>query len=148
MDCQIHTLATTTGRISQLSASFCWADLAFFFGDTMESDEKTFPQAEQSETCVPEQAIGKGQPAEVNCHEEFQHSPNPRKDKNHFHATRHGVLSRYPLEALASLGENIRHLRRIERKFPMELKPSGFAAESMFGEPTYMPSDPTSAHPT
>jgi hypothetical protein len=98
----------------------------------MESDEKTFPQAEQSETCVPEQAIGKGQPAEVNCHEEFQHSPNPRKDKNHFHATRHGVLSRYPLEALASLGENTRNLRRIERKFREELKPSGILATTLF----------------
>jgi hypothetical protein len=42
--------------------------------------------------------------------------------------------------------ENKRSLRRIERKFLMQLKPCGFAAEIMFREATYMPSDPTSAY--
>jgi hypothetical protein len=55
-----------------------------------------------------------------------------RKDKNRLHATRHGVLSRYPLEALAHLGENIRSLRRIERKFRGELQPSGITGEMLF----------------
>jgi hypothetical protein len=55
-----------------------------------------------------------------------------RKDKNRLHATRHGVLSRYPLGALAHLGENIRSLRRIERKFRAELQPSGTIGEMLF----------------
>lgn len=98
----------------------------------MESDEKTFPQAEQSEACVPEQPIATGKCAGANCHEELQHSLRTRKDKNRLHAARHGVLSRYPLEALARLGENIRSLRRIERKFRAELKPSGIVAAVLF----------------
>ena len=55
-----------------------------------------------------------------------------RKDKSRLHASRHAVLSRYPLEALAHLGENIRGLRRIERKFRAELKPSGIVGEMWF----------------
>jgi hypothetical protein len=55
-----------------------------------------------------------------------------RKDKNRLHATRHGVLSRHPLETLARLGENVRTLRRIERKFREALKPSGIVAELWF----------------
>ena len=69
-----------------------------------------------------------------------------RKDKHRLHSMQYAVLSRYPLEALARLRENIRCLR-ITRKFLVELKPSGFAAEMLFGEATYMPSDPTSAYP-
>jgi hypothetical protein len=48
-----------------------------------------------------------------------------RKDKARIHVTRNAVLSRYPLQALASLGENIRQLRRFEAKLRAELKPSG-----------------------
>jgi hypothetical protein len=45
---------------------------------------------------------------------------------------RHAVLSRYPLEGLARLGENIRSLRQIERKFRAELKPSGILGATLF----------------
>jgi hypothetical protein len=55
-----------------------------------------------------------------------------RTDKNRLHTARHGVLSRYPLEALAHLGENVRSLKRIERKFRAELKPSGILADVLF----------------
>jgi hypothetical protein len=55
-----------------------------------------------------------------------------RKDKHRLHSMRHAVLSRYPLEALVRLGENIRSLRQIERKFRAELKPSGIVAEALF----------------
>lgn len=40
-----------------------------------------------------------------------------RRDKNRPHVMRHGMLSKYPLEALASLGEDKKKLRRIERMF-------------------------------
>jgi hypothetical protein len=98
----------------------------------MESNEKTFPQVKQSEACLPEQPIGAAKCDAANCQEEVQHNPHIRKDKNRLHATRHGVLSRYPLEALASLGENTRNLRRIERKFREELKPSGIVGATLF----------------
>jgi hypothetical protein len=55
-----------------------------------------------------------------------------RKDKNRLHAAHHGVLSRFPLEALARLGENIRSLRRIESKFRAELRPSGIVGAMLF----------------
>jgi hypothetical protein len=113
----------------------------------MENDEKTSPpQGDQSEACVPEQPTPAGKCAGSNSHEELQHSSLTRRDKNRY-AARHGVLSRYPLEALVHVRENIRSLRRIERKFRAELKPSGFAAEMLFGEATYMPSDPASGYP-
>ena len=48
-----------------------------------------------------------------------------RKDKNRLHSMRHGALSRYPLEALARLGENIRALRNFERALRNDLKPPG-----------------------
>jgi hypothetical protein len=98
----------------------------------MASDEKTFLEAGQSETYVPENPISIGQYARAQRGGESQHNPHPRKDKNRLHATRHGVLSRYPLEALANLGENTRNLRRIERKFREELKPSGILATTLF----------------
>jgi hypothetical protein len=62
----------------------------------------------------------------------LQQKQPKRKDKDHIHAMRHAVLSRYPLEAMVRLGENKRSLRRIERKFRAELKPSGIVAEMLF----------------
>lgn len=47
-----------------------------------------------------------------------------RKDKARLHVTRSAILSRFPLQALASLGENVRQLRRLQAKFRAELKPS------------------------
>ena len=55
-----------------------------------------------------------------------------RKDKHRLHSMRHAVLSRYPLEALVRLGESLRSLRQIERKFRAELKPSGIVGEALF----------------
>jgi hypothetical protein len=98
----------------------------------MASDEKAFPEAGQSETYVRKNPISIGQSAHAPRGGESQHNPHIRKDKNRLHATRHGVLSRYPLEALASLGENIRNLKRIERKFREELKPSGIVGATLF----------------
>jgi hypothetical protein len=98
----------------------------------MENDEKTFSQAEQSEASLPEQPIGASKWNAANRREGAQHNPHIRKDKNRLHATRHGVLSRYPLEALASLGENTRNLRLIERKLREELKPSGIVGALLF----------------
>jgi hypothetical protein len=55
-----------------------------------------------------------------------------RKDKARLHVTRHAILSRFPLEALAALGENTRQLRRLEKKFRTELKPSCAVGELLF----------------
>lgn len=98
----------------------------------MKKDEKASPEKDQSETCVPKQPIVEGECDGSDSNEVRQYSSLSRKDKNHLHATRHGVLSRYPLETLARLGENVRTLRRIERKFREALKPSGIVAELWF----------------
>lgn len=55
-----------------------------------------------------------------------------RKDEARLHVTRHAILSRFPLEALAALGENTRQLRKLEKKFRAELKPSGVVGELLF----------------
>jgi hypothetical protein len=55
-----------------------------------------------------------------------------RKDEGRLHATRHGVLSRYPYEALQSLGEDIKKFRRLERRFRETLKPEGEIAGMLF----------------
>ena len=57
-----------------------------------------------------------------------------RKDKTHRHATRHGIVSRYPLETLERLGVNIRSLRRLERELRAELKPTGAVADCLFDQ--------------
>jgi hypothetical protein len=98
----------------------------------MESDEKTCPEAERLEACAPEQPVHAGRGSGAHCQEEIQQIPRTRKDKNRIHAARHAVLSRYPLEALARLGENVRSLRRVERKFREELKPSGILGAVLF----------------
>jgi hypothetical protein len=58
--------------------------------------------------------------------------PNPREDQNHLHTTRHGVLSRHPLEALAKAGENVRALRRLEKSLRAQFQPKGLIEELMF----------------
>ena len=55
-----------------------------------------------------------------------------RTDKGRLHAVRHGVLARYPLEALRRLGEDGKALRRLERRFREELKPGGVLGEMFF----------------
>jgi len=55
-----------------------------------------------------------------------------RKDRGHLHAVRHGVLARYPLEALQHLGEDSKALRRLERRFRAELRPRGIIADLFF----------------
>jgi hypothetical protein len=48
-----------------------------------------------------------------------------RRDKNNLHATRHGILTRNPLEALAKSGENLRALRRAEKSLRAQFEPQG-----------------------
>lgn len=63
-----------------------------------------------------------------------QRRPNlgARKDKQRLHAVRHAVLSRFPLQALARLGENTRSLRRMEKALRTELKPAGMLENMLF----------------
>ena len=58
--------------------------------------------------------------------------PHKRKDQGKFHATRDGVLSRYPLKALKNLGEDDKKFRRIERRFRETLRPVGVIADLLF----------------
>lgn len=55
-----------------------------------------------------------------------------RSDCNRLHATRHGMLSKSPLQSLAARGENVRQLRRIERQLSAELRPVGIIGEILF----------------
>ena len=55
-----------------------------------------------------------------------------RKDRGRLHAVRHAVLSRYPLEALRHLGEDLKSLRRLERRFRAELRPQTAIGEILF----------------
>lgn len=55
-----------------------------------------------------------------------------RKDKNHFHAMRHAILTQFPLQALVRLGESARGLRRMERELRAELKPTGIVGDMLF----------------
>jgi hypothetical protein len=55
-----------------------------------------------------------------------------RTDKGKLHARHYGVLSRNPLEALIRLGENLRHLQKIEKMLRAELKPIGMVGETFF----------------
>lgn len=55
-----------------------------------------------------------------------------RSDRKQLRASQHDVLSRFPLEALAKAGENVRKLRRIERALRQELQPSGTFEEIAF----------------
>jgi hypothetical protein len=55
-----------------------------------------------------------------------------RKDKAGLHATKHGILARPLLEALARRGENIRQLRVIERMLREKLQRDGILAELLF----------------
>jgi hypothetical protein len=68
--------------------------------------------------------------AETGSYQSVEHPSRPRKDKARLHATRHGILSRPLLEALARRGENIRQLRGIERALREDLRPVG--AELLF----------------
>ena len=55
-----------------------------------------------------------------------------RQDHGRLHATRHAVLSRFPLETLERLGENVKKYRAIERRFRAVLKPDGEIALMLF----------------
>jgi hypothetical protein len=72
------------------------------------------------------------QPDKSRTVEKAQAVTATRKDKHRLHSMRHAVLSRYPLEALARGGENVRQLRNLERKLRAELKPAGVAGAILF----------------
>jgi hypothetical protein len=97
----------------------------------MESDEKP-PQAEQSEARISEQPATEGNGIGHAVQEELPQVPSTRKDKGRLHATNHGVLSRYPHEALVRHGENPKTLRKIKRDLLAELKPSGTPGAMFF----------------
>jgi hypothetical protein len=93
----------------------------------MENDEKNFSLREG-----PAEAHISEEPIVESLRKKPRRTLGTRKDKKRLHSMRHGALSRFPLEALASLGESIKALRKIERKLREELKPSGIIAEIFF----------------
>jgi hypothetical protein len=63
---------------------------------------------------------------------ELKKKPRKRQDHGRLHSTRHAVLSRFPLETLRSLGEDVKKYRRIERRLREALKPVGVVALMLF----------------
>lgn len=63
---------------------------------------------------------------------ESNETPRKRKDSGHLHATRHAVMSRYPLEALRHVGVDVKQFRRLERRLRAALKPRGEIAGIFF----------------
>lgn len=63
---------------------------------------------------------------------EAKETPRKRKDKGHLHAVRHAVMSRYPLQALRHLGEDVKQFRRLERRLRATLRPRGEIAGIFF----------------
>ncbi len=57
-----------------------------------------------------------------------------RKDHARLHVMRHGVLSKYPLETLRRLGENVRSLRKLQQLFWKELEPRGVVGATIFDQ--------------
>ncbi len=55
-----------------------------------------------------------------------------RKDTGRLHAMRHGMLSRHLLEALRRLGENMKVLRRLEKRLRTAFKVAGVVKELIF----------------
>ncbi len=77
---------------------------------------------------IPASGIGEKPSGQCAAHEK-----KPKcKDAGHFHAVRHGLLSRHPLQALCQLGENPKKLRRLEKQLRAALKPDGVVGELVF----------------
>jgi len=55
-----------------------------------------------------------------------------RRDVGRLHTMRHGVLSRHPLDALRRLGEDVKALRRLEKRLWAALKPEGVVKQFIF----------------
>jgi hypothetical protein len=92
------------------------------------ADSEKCPRADERPEVVPhEEAPRDGEAGKDSTPSKLPASNQPRKraDRGHLHATRHGVLSRCPLEALQKLGEDIRKIRRLERRYRESLKPVG-----------------------
>lgn len=94
----------------------------------METDNKNPTQAAARVPEQPTSGVGNSE----SRGEKQQKTRGPRKDKSRLHAAGHAILSQFPLEALARLGENVRRLRRIERRFRTELRPSGILGALWF----------------
>jgi hypothetical protein len=58
--------------------------------------------------------------------------PRKRADQGHLHATRHGILSLHLLEVLQIVSEDIKKIRRLERRFRKALNPKGEIAGLIF----------------
>jgi hypothetical protein len=98
------------------------------------NSEKISQSDKRPETVPPEEASQNGEASKDSTPSDVPTSNKPRKraDRGRLHAIGHGVLARYPLEALQKLGEDVRKFRRLERTFRNALKPNGEIALLFF----------------
>jgi hypothetical protein len=98
------------------------------------NSEKISKSDKRPETAPPEEAPRNREAGNDSTPSNVPGSNKRRKraDRGHLHATRHGVLARYPLETLEKLGEDTRKLRRLERRFRQALRPVGEIALLLF----------------
>jgi hypothetical protein len=98
------------------------------------NSEKISQSDKRPETVPPEEASQNGEAGKDSTPSDVPTSNKPRKraDRGRLHAIGHGVLARYPLEALQKLGEDVRKFRRLESKFRQALKPDGEVALLLF----------------
>lgn len=98
----------------------------------LNSSEEPSPTPASTRLSTSEQSDSGGNPAVRSRSDDTEKIRTYRKDKRHLHTTRHAIFSKYPLQALARLGENVRPLRALERSLREELKPSGALGEFLF----------------
>jgi len=106
-------------------------------GDSLEQFEQSETTSTSTHVATGQRTEREARKAETTCASESspqkrQLNSRVRKDKQHLHAMRHAVLSQFPLQALACLGENTRRLRRMEHALRFELKPTGLLADMLF----------------
>jgi len=68
----------------------------------------------------------------TDCPQRATRATRARTDNARLHTRHHGVLSRYPLQALRDRGENLRELRKIEKMLRTELQPKMMLGEILF----------------
>ena len=98
----------------------------------MQDKRSTAVERDQTQLGIEMEAVADVADGDKKNRKKPQTTGRARKDKRGLHTMRHAMLTRYPLQALARLGENVRHLRKIEREFRAELKPVGMVGQMLF----------------
>jgi hypothetical protein len=107
--------------------------LPFFFadGDVVSDQKPDLDQGSQNDSTNSEDVAPVSNRRE-NDQSGAKGSTRARKDKDCVHRTRHGILSRYPLQILIDQGESKRRLLQIEKNFISDLAPTGTIGNAIF----------------